>query len=187
MQLGAPKAKPKPTVDPRPTRPSAPETPQSPHSPQRPDGEWRCKTCSTREAAETHGDCTCPADFKFCPTCGEAAGAGVPSDKPPNPVSGDWDCPDCNEPCSAMFSYCVECGGVHPPPPPHDCAGCGEVMPHSWKFCPDCGTAATVDKVERGCKPPETTGEEADWTCTKCKDEIPGGFNFCQECGEARH
>ena len=116
-------------------------SPAEPNSPSRP-GEWRCKTCSARESAESHGDCTCPADFKFCPNCGEGAGTGKPSENPPNPVGGDWDCPACNEPCSASFKYCVECGEVHPPPPPHDCAGCGEVMPYTWKFCPDCGTGA---------------------------------------------
>ncbi|KAL3933619.1 MAG: hypothetical protein SGPRY_000207, partial [Prymnesium sp.] len=111
-----------------------------PKSPGRGQGEWRCQTCSKRGTPETQGDCTCPADFKFCPTCGEAAGSGVPSDEPIQPVDGDWDCPNCNEPLSASFNYCLECGTVHPPPPPRDCAGCGETMPFSWKFCPDCGT-----------------------------------------------
>ncbi|KAL1515512.1 hypothetical protein AB1Y20_002134 [Prymnesium parvum] len=164
----------------------SPPSLKTPNSAECKGGEWRCKTCSERKN-DAHGDYTCPGDFKFCPTCGEGAGTGIPSEVPPQPVTGDWDCPDCNEPCSASFNYCVECGSAHPPPPPHDCMGCGEVMPYSWKFCPDCGTAASVEKVEGGCSPPKITGDEVDWTCTKCKDEIPAGFNYCHECGEARH
>ena len=190
----ASKAKPKP-APPELTQATAPRSPQSPpKSVGRGTGEeWVCCNCSSvkGQARDSHGDCTVPADFKFCPTCGESNG-GRPSEKEPpeTPPTEDWDC-HCGEPCSVTFLFCVECGAPAleppppPPPPPKECAACGEGLSDMFKFCPDCGTAESDTSGEKKTVP-EAADDAVDWSCTKCGDEMPGCFNFCHECGMPR-
>jgi membrane protease subunit (stomatin/prohibitin family) len=150
------------------------------------DGDWICGTCSRRNNADADGDCTVPASFKFCPSCGESD-TGVPCrKKPPKGMTSEWEC-HCGEACAASFLFCVECGlaaGAAKPPPPGVCGGCDEAMPETWKFCPDCSTEA--GEWDSGAKAriaglPAPCGE--DWPCSKCSDDMPGSFRFCPECG----
>jgi len=189
LQIASAPAKPKPRPPPKESSalPVRTADPSSPPRARLPTGEWVCRNCSkTRQ--ETHGDCTCPADFKFCPTCGESED-GTPSEKvPPSRVDDDWDCNVCGESNSKTFFFCVECGAAAlepPPPPPKACVACGEGLSDMFKYCPDCGTDANATEAEK--KEVQLADDDAkDWTCTKCGDEMPGGFNYCHECGIAR-
>jgi len=151
-------------------------------------GDWICQTCSTKGL-----DCTLPADFGFCSTCGESKD-GEPS-RHPAPAQALTDADDfwtchCGESCPPSFLFCVECGfpaGSKPPPPPSVCGGCDEALPDSFKFCPDCGTRAgewPKEKITSAAAAQAVTG--TDWQCKQCGNDLPGDFRFCPFEGAAK-
>jgi len=150
--------------------------------------DWTCGNCSKKNL-DLHGDCTLPADFNFCSTCGESKTGEPPRRTATTSApTEDWAC-HCGEAFPASFLFCVECGlpaGAPKPPPDDTCGGCGEAMPSSFKFCPDCGTCAGEWASVTALDVPTPADGAEDWACTPCSDDVPGTFCFCPTCGSQK-
>jgi membrane protease subunit (stomatin/prohibitin family) len=76
-----------------------------------------------------------PMGVRFCPSCGQAVGAG-PTAAPTVP------CTKCGQPVPVGSKFCPNCGTVAPPAT-RKCAKCQADVPGGNKFCPNCGAPMT--------------------------------------------
>lgn len=128
----------------------------------------RCSSCGT----------AFPQSSRFCPSCGQPAGAFAPGPDKKTVV-----CDKCGHEIPEGSKFCPSCGDVY-----NSCPACHADMPEGARICPSCGAEIPVPctcgaRIPAGARFCPSCGKSLRTVCPSCGEVTVSGQAFCVKCG----